>query len=247
VPGEPVVALRGVSKRFYFDTHRSNSLREWFISRVLRHPLPAPPVAFSINEMDLLMQRGESVALVGRNGSGKSTLVRIIAGIYRPTTGSVICKGSIAAVLELGAGFHDELTGKDNVAIYAAALGFNRRELAERYDEIVRFADIGDVLDKPIKHYSTGMRARLALSVALCMDPDILIMDEALSVGDRLFRGKVYDRLERFQKRGGTLVLVSHDLELLRQFCGRVIWLQEGCIEADGDAATILEKYHQAK
>ena len=242
-----MITIRGVSKQFYFDTHRSNSLREWFIRRVLRRRVPPPPVAFSIADMDLCMRRGESVALVGRNGSGKSTLLRLIAGIYRPTTGHVSCNGSLAAVLELGAGFHDELTGKDNVAVYAAALGFDRRDLAERYGEIVRFADIGDVLDKPIKHYSTGMRARLALGVALCMEPDILLMDEALSVGDRLFRRKVYDRLERFQERGGTLVLVSHDLDLLQQFCRRVIWLREGRIEADGDAKAILEMYHQAK
>jgi len=158
-----------------------------------------------------------------------------------------VCRGSVAAVLELGAGFHDELTGRDNVAVYSAALGFGRRELAERYEEIVRFADIGDVLDKPIKHYSTGMRARLALGVALCMEPDVLVMDEALSVGDRLFRQKVYDRLERFQKGGGTLILVSHDLELLRRFCGRAVLLRDGRIEADGDSSTVLGAYDQAK
>lgn len=242
-----IVSLQGVSKRFHYDTHRSNSLRQWFIRSVLRRPVPKPPVAFSIAEMDLSIERGEAVAVVGRNGSGKSTLLRIIAGIYQPSSGVVERTGSIAAVLELGAGFHDELTGRDNVAIYAAALGFTRSDLAERYDEIIEFADIGDVLDKPIKHYSTGMRARLALGVALCMEPDVLVMDETLSVGDRPFRQKVYDRLDRFLKRGGTLILVSHDFEVIQRFCSRTIWLRDGIVEADGDTATVIGTYDQSK
>ena len=246
-PAPPIVSLKGISKRFYFDTHRSGSLREWFIRSVLRRPVPDPPVAFSIAEMNLDVRRGDALALVGRNGSGKSTLLRILAGIYRPTTGEVVRRGSIAAVLELGAGFHEELPGSDNVMSYAAALGLSRRETLERYDEIVRFADIGDVLAKPIKHYSTGMQARLALAVALCVEPDLLILDEALSVGDRIFRRKTYERLKRYLERGGTLIMVSHDIPTLREFCTRAVWLNDGRVEADGEAHSVIRAYRQAK
>jgi lipopolysaccharide transport system ATP-binding protein len=238
-----IITVHGLSKHFYFDRHRAKSLRQWFIRSVLHRAGPKPPHAFSIENLNLSVYRGESVGIVGGNGSGKSTLLRIIAGIYQPSTGEVDCLGKLAAVLELGAGFHKELTGADNIATYAAAMGLSRVELRKRWSEIVAFADIGEVLDKPIKHYSTGMQARLALGVALCGDFDILLLDEALSVGDQSFRHKVEERLKQYHADGGTLIFVSHDLNHLRSLCSRVIWLRDGRVVADGDTDTVLRDY----
>lgn len=238
-----VITVRGLSKRFYYDRHRAKSLRQWFIRSILRRPVPKPPHAFSIENLNLSVCQGESVGIVGGNGSGKSTLLRVIAGIYRPSSGEVNCSGELAAVLELGAGFHKELTGTDNIATYAAALGLSRAQLRKRWADIVAFADIGEVLDKPIKHYSTGMQARIALSVALCGEFDILLLDEALSVGDQGFRHKVEERLKQYHAAGGTLILVSHELNHLRPLCSRVIWIHEGRIVADGNAETVLRDY----
>lgn len=246
VSAPAAITVRDLSKRFFYDRHRTKSLRQWFIRSVLHRAVPKPPPAFSIENLNLSVYRGESVGIVGGNGSGKSTLLRVIAGIYRPSTGEVNCSGKLAAVLELGAGFHKELTGADNIATYAAALGLSRVELRKRWSEIVAFADIGAVLDKPIKHYSTGMQARLALGVALCGDFDILLLDEVLSVGDQGFRHKVEERLKQYHADGGTLILVSHDLNHLRPICSRVIWLRDGRVLADDDTETVLRDYENA-
>jgi ABC-type polysaccharide/polyol phosphate transport system ATPase subunit len=239
----PAVALRGVSKRFYFYEHRTSTLREWFIRRVLRRPLHVRRAAFTLREMSLVVERGEAVALLGRNGSGKSTALRLIAGIYQPSAGTVETNGRITAVIELGAGFHPELTGSENIALYAAVLGLTRRELAVRYDEIVEFAAIPDLPDTPIKYYSSGMEARLAFSVAVCLQPDILLLDEVLAVGDQAFRERCLERLRTYHERGGTLILVSHELDQLRELCSRGIWLADGRVVMDGPIDAVLAGY----
>jgi ABC-type polysaccharide/polyol phosphate transport system ATPase subunit len=239
----PAVALRGVSKRFYFYEHRTSSLREWFIRRVLRRPIHVRRAAFTLHDVDLTIDRGEAVALLGRNGSGKSTVLRLIAGIYQATSGTVRTEGRITAVIELGAGFHPELTGAENIALYAAVLGLTRKELAERYDDIVEFAAIPDLPDTPLKYYSSGMEARLAFSVAVCLQPDILLLDEVLAVGDQTFRERCRERLRQYHARGGTLILVSHELEQLRELCTRGVWLDEGRIMTDGPIDEVLARY----
>jgi ABC-type polysaccharide/polyol phosphate transport system ATPase subunit len=221
-------------------------MREWFIRRVLRRPLHVRRTEFTLREMNLLVERGEAVALLGRNGSGKSTALRLIAGIYQPTTGTVETNGRITAVIELGAGFHPELTGAENIALYAAVLGLTRRELAARYDEIVEFADIPDLLDTPLKYYSSGLEARLAFSVAVCLQPDILLLDEVLAVGDQAFRDRCLQRLRMFHERGGTVILVSHELEQVRALCDRGIWLADGQVMMDGPIDTVLAGYRGA-
>ncbi|HJR51310.1 MAG TPA: ABC transporter ATP-binding protein [Gemmatimonadales bacterium] len=241
----PAVALRGVSKRFYFYEHRTSSLREWFIRRVLRRPIHVRRAAFTLHDVDLTIDRGEAVALLGRNGSGKSTVLRLIAGIYQPSSGTVGTEGRITAVIELGAGFHPELTGAENIALYAAVLGLTRKELAERYDDIVEFAAIPDLPDTPLKYYSSGMEARLAFSVAVCLQPDILLLDEVLAVGDQAFRQRCRERLRQYHARGGTLILVSHELEQLRELCSRGVWLDEGRIVADGPIDEVLARYRE--
>jgi ABC-type polysaccharide/polyol phosphate transport system ATPase subunit len=239
----PAVELRAVSKRFYFYEHRTSSLREWFIRRVLRRPIHVGHTAFSLRDVSLRVEPGESVALLGHNGSGKSTVLRLVAGIYRPTAGDITTSGRITAVIELGAGFHPELTGAENIRLYGAVLGLTRRELQVHYDEIVEFAQMRDFLDTPLKYYSSGMEARLAFSVAVCLEPAILLLDEVLAVGDREFRERCLERLRAFHARGGTLMLVSHELEQVRDLCSRGVWLRDGAVVMDGEIDAVLDAY----
>ena len=240
---ETAVELRGVSKRFYYYDHRTSSLREWFIRRVLQRPLNVRRAEFTLRRFDLHIARGESVALIGSNGSGKSTALRLIAGIYQPTKGTITTKGRLTAVIALGAGFHPELTGADNVGLYAAVLGLGRKELLARYDEIVDFAQMREFMDTPHKYYSSGMEARLAFAVAVCLQPEILLLDEVLAVGDQAFRDRCLARLRAYHASGGTLILVSHEMEQVRELCSRAVWLEKGTLRMDGDAASVLEAY----
>lgn len=241
-----VVECRGVTKRFYYYEHQTKSLREWFIRRVLRKPIQVRRAEFTLRNLSLRVERREVVALIGTNGSGKSTALRLIAGIYQPSEGTVVANGRMAAIIELGAGFHPELTGAENVALYGAALGISRYELAKRYDEIVEFSGMGEFLDTPIKYYSSGMEARLAFSVAVCVEPDVLLLDEVLAVGDQAFRERCLDRLRAFQARGGTMILVSHELAQVRQLCSRAVWLDQGNVRMDGDVDSVLAAYEAA-
>jgi ABC-type polysaccharide/polyol phosphate transport system ATPase subunit len=239
----PAVACRSVTKRFYHYEHRTTSLRERFIRTVRRRPIHVRRAHFSLEQFNLVVQPGESVALIGPNGSGKSTALRLIAGIYLPTEGVVETCGRIAAIIELGVGFNPELTGAENVSLYAAVIGLSRTEIAERFDEIVAFADLGQFIDEPVKYYSSGMQARLAFSVAVCVRPDILLVDEVLAVGDQEFRRRCLERLESFRANGGTLIVVTHDLGGVKDMCSRAVWLDDGRIIADGPSADVLAQY----
>jgi ABC-type polysaccharide/polyol phosphate transport system ATPase subunit len=240
----PVVVCRKVVKRFHRYEHRTRSLREAFIRTVLRRPIHVKRAEFVLRGLDLTVSRGEAVALVGRNGSGKSTALRLMAGIYRPSEGEVTVQGRLAAVIELGVGFHAELTGAENIQLYAAVMGLTRREIAARYSDIVEFAELGDFIDEPIKFYSSGMHARLAFSVAaLSMRPDVLLLDEVLAVGDQSFREKSFDFLHRYHREGGTLIVVTHDLEGLPELCDRAIWLEQGRVEMDGPVEDVVAAY----
>jgi ABC-type polysaccharide/polyol phosphate transport system ATPase subunit len=239
----PAVACRSVTKRFYHYEHRTTSLRERFIRTVRRRPIHIRRALFTLDNFDLEVRPGESVALIGANGSGKSTALRLIAGIYLPTEGVVETCGRIAAIIELGVGFNPELTGAENVALYAAVIGLSRAEIATRYDEIIAFADLGQFIEEPVKYYSSGMQARLAFSVAVCVRPDILLVDEVLAVGDEEFRRRCTDRLERFIAEGGTLVVVTHDLQSVSTLCTRAVWLDHGQVRADGPTEKVLAAY----
>ena len=236
----------GVVKRFYLYEHRTTTLQEFALRTILRRPPPARSATFQIHRLDLCVAHGESIALVGANGSGKSTALRLMAGIYPPTEGRIVVRGRLVAVLELGATFQPELTGAENVELYAAALGFNRREIAVRYPEVVAFADIGDFMQVPVKYYSSGMRTRLAFAVAICADPDILLLDEVLAVGDESFRGRCLTRLARYHAAGGTLIVVSHDLWTIRKLCSRVVWMENGEVRMTGEANAVLDAYEAA-
>lgn len=242
----PIVDCRAVTKRFYFDEHRPVSLREWFIRTVLRKNFKIRHTGFAFRDVTLQVFPGEIVALVGSNGSGKSSMLRLIAGIYHPSEGTIVTRGRIAPIIELGAGFHKELTGAENIALYAAVLGLSARDLAESYEEILDFSGMAEHLDTPLKYLSSGMEARLAFSVAVCVHPDLLLLDEILAVGDHEFRQRCFDRLRAYNNEGGTIILVSHDYSQIQKFCSRVIWLERGAIRLDGETAKVLEALENA-
>lgn len=198
---------------------------------------------WALQEVSFRARRGETVGIIGRNGSGKSTLLQIIAGILSPSAGQVTARGRIAALLELGAGFNPEFTGRENVHMNAALLGLSAEETAARFGEIAAFADIGEFLDRPVKTYSSGMYVRLAFAVSACVDPDILIIDEALSVGDAAFQFKCLKHIETLQERGVTLLFVSHDINMVQRFCQRVIYLEQGRIKSAGDPQDVAGQY----
>jgi ABC-2 type transport system ATP-binding protein len=241
----PIISLQGVTKRFYFDEHRAKSLRGWFIRRILRKRVSISRAGFVLQNINLEVKRGEVVALIGLNGSGKSTMLRLIGGIYHPSEGKVAVNGRIAAIIELGAGFHGELTGAENAAIYASVLGLSRQELTRHFEEIMDFSGIADFFDTPIKYYSSGMEARLAFAVAVCVEPDILLLDEVLSVGDWMFRERCFERLRGFIAKGGTVVLVSHDWDQVRDLCSKAVYLENGRISMFSDANTVVDAFEK--
>lgn len=242
-PGEPAILCRGVVKRFYHYEHRTASIREFFIRAVLGKPIHVRRAEFTLRDLNLRVEKGESLAMVGPNGSGKSTALRLIAGVYTPSEGVVLTRGRVAAVIELGVGFHPELTGAENVSLYASVVGLRPAELAARYAEILEFAGVGSFIDEPIKYYSSGMTARLAFAVVVCLEPDVLLLDEVLVVGDEAFRRRCLDHLHGFKARGGTLIVVSHELDLVRELCPRALWLDRGRTLMDGATDEVLAAY----
>jgi lipopolysaccharide transport system ATP-binding protein len=198
---------------------------------------------WALRDVSFTITPGESVGLVGHNGAGKSTLLRMICGLGRPTSGSVRLDGRVAALLDIGAGFHPNLTGRENLYVSAVVAGLRRSEVDARYRSIVEFSEIEAFIDQPLRTYSSGMQMRLAFSVATHVDPDVLIVDEALAVGDSNFQQKCFERIEGFRKAGKTLLLVSHDPAMLGRFCQRALWMDHGKLHADGPADLILSQY----
>jgi lipopolysaccharide transport system ATP-binding protein len=197
----------------------------------------------AIKDVSFEIKKGETVGIIGRNGSGKSTLLQLICGILKPTSGSVEVNGRISALLELGAGFNPEFTGRENVYFQGAVLGIAQKEMARRFNDIAAFADIGEFIDQPVRTYSSGMFVRLAFSVAIHVDPQILVVDEALAVGDAIFQAKCFQRIKSIQKAGGSILLVTHVLEQVGHFCDRVLILDSGNLLADGNASETLTLY----
>jgi len=243
VAGGIAISCRRVEKRFYYYEQRTTTLRELFIRTVMRQPIAVRAPLFSLTGFDLTVHEGETVALIGGNGSGKSTVLRLIAGIYKPTGGVVETSGRVAAVLELGAGFHQELTGTDNIEFFGSLIGLKRREVQSRTPEIVEFAGLHDFMDVPMKYYSSGMKARLAFSMSVCLDPDTLLIDEALAVGDEEFRERCIERLHQLRGERRTLLLVSHDLDLVAELCSRGVWLDKGVVRTQGPVREVIDAY----
>jgi ABC-type polysaccharide/polyol phosphate transport system ATPase subunit len=238
---EPAVALTGVTVRYRVATESILSLKEYAI-RKLRGRMDHGEL-LALRDVSLAILPGERVGIVGPNGAGKSTLFRVIARVRRPNEGRVVVRGRVAPLLELGLGFHGELTGRENVILHGTLLGRSRALMMERMDPIAEFAELEAFLDTPIRKYSTGMVARLAFAAATDVDPEVLLVDEALAVGDERFRAKCHVRMAGFRERGKTFLLVSHALEEVRETCTRAVWLAEGRIERDGPAAEVCDAY----
>ena len=198
---------------------------------------------YALRDISLQINKGESIGLVGTNGSGKSTLLKLITGVVTPTEGRIRSNGKIAALLELGAGFNMEYTGLENIYLNGTMMGYSEKEMKQRVQSIIDFADIGDFINQPVKTYSSGMFARLAFSVSIHVEPDILIVDEALSVGDTRFQVKCIDKMRSLQEEGTTILFVTHATEQIKRFCTRAIWIKDGQIRADGEAAQIVDEF----
>lgn len=211
-----------------------------------RMPDRAPrQITHAIKDLTMRIPKGSSIGLIGRNGSGKSTFLKLVTGIYKPTSGSVIVSGRVAALIELGAGFHPDFTGRENLILAGVMHGLTREQVAERFDQIVAFAELEDVIDDPVRTYSSGMFMRLGFSVAVHTDPDILLVDEVLAVGDAGFVAKCKDRIAELRKAGKTLILVTHDLEAVERWCDEAIWLHEGEVKDRGYPRRVIDAYRQ--
>jgi ABC-2 type transport system ATP-binding protein len=241
---EAVIRVEGVSVRYRLPRERIISIKDYAIRRVKGQ------VRFdefwALRDIGFEVYRGETVGVVGHNGAGKSTLLKLVAGVLRPTQGRVWVKGRVAPLLELGAGFDAEMTGRENVFLNGTLLGFREAEVARRLDRIVDFAGVGEFIDMPLRTYSTGMVARLGFAIATDVQPDILIVDEVLAVGDEEFQRKSKARLRELRARGDAIVLVSHDLDSIRRQCHRALWLDRGRLRMAGPPAEVVEKYRLA-
>jgi ABC-2 type transport system ATP-binding protein len=239
--GDTAVSVAGVSKRFRLYHEKYSSLKE----RVIHFGRIPHEEFWALRDIDLDIKQGETIGLLGHNGSGKSTLLKCMAGILQPTTGEIAVRGRLAALLELGAGFHPELTGRENVFLNASILGMPKREIAKRFDEIVAFAELEQFIDNQVKHYSSGMYVRLGFAVAVNMDPEVLLVDEVLAVGDEAFQRKCLERVRRFQKEGRTIVFVTHGPDLVRQICDRAAVLDHGRMVAEGTPGEAVRAFRE--
>jgi ABC-type polysaccharide/polyol phosphate transport system ATPase subunit len=243
-PGEPLVVLHGVSRRFEKRLERSRSLQELFI-RLLGRRARSGDEFWPLRDISLTVGRGDCVGVIGPNGSGKSTLLKLITGILAPTAGDLAVRGRVSSLLELGAGFHPDLTGRENIFLNGSIYGLSRREMNDRLEDIIAYAGLGDFIDTPVKHYSSGMYVRLGFAVAIHTDPDLLLVDEVLAVGDIAFQNKCMESIYRFRRAGGTLLLVSHDLNTVQTLCTRALWIEDGRIAAEGHPADVVMAYKQ--
>lgn len=240
---KPAIILENVSVRYRLPSERIGTLKEYAI-RLLQRRLKHREF-WAIKDLDLNIQQGEVFGIVGDNGAGKSTLLKVISKVLRPTTGRVRIYGKIAPLLELGAGFHPELSGRENVFLNGALLGYSHDEMNQVFDEIVEFSELAEFIDAPIRTYSSGMYARLGFAVATAHQPEILIVDEILSVGDEAFQRKCTDRITGFRENGATVLMVSHNLDLIAGMCNRAAWLDHGKLIHIGNAEEVVAKYRE--
>lgn len=240
---DSIITVDNVSMRFRMDKNKTTSLKEWVVTHLLGKQQYEEFSA--LRDVSFEVKRGEIVGIIGRNGAGKSTLLKVISGIFKPTEGKVVTAGRVAPMLELGSGFDMELSGHDNIFLNGAILGFSEEFLKSKYDEIVAFSELGEFIDMPLKTYSSGMLARLAFSVATMIEPEILIVDEILAVGDAAFQEKSRARMMELMSGGTTVLFVSHSLQQIREMCDRVIWLEHGEIRMLGEANTVCEVYEK--
>ncbi|OGO15939.1 MAG: teichoic acid ABC transporter ATP-binding protein [Chloroflexi bacterium RBG_16_48_8] len=236
-----VIELESVSVRYRVPEERIGTFKEYMIRRIQGKVKDRD--FWALHDVDLKVHKGEVFGVIGRNGAGKSTMLKIVSRVLRPTKGRVRVMGCVAPLLELGAAFHHELTGRENIFLNAALLGHTQKQVEERFQKIVDFADISGFIDAPMRTYSTGMVARLGFSVATAWEPDILVLDEVLAVGDEAFQAKCHDRINNFRKNGATVLLVSHNTQVVKNICQRVAWIDQGVIQAVGVPEEIVQLY----
>ena len=238
-----MIEVSDVTMRFRLNNDRILSLKE-FVTTALRGKLQYNDFT-ALEHVSFTVKKGETLGLIGRNGAGKSTLLKVISGILKPTEGSVVCHGNVVPMLELGSGFDMDLNGRENIFLNGAILGYSEEYLKSKYEEIVDFSELGQFIEVPIRNYSSGMLARLAFSVASVVNPEILIVDEILSVGDAGFQEKSRKRMLELMGGGTTVLFVSHSLEQIREMCGRVIWLEHGQVRDVGKTDEVCDLYEE--
>ncbi len=240
----PAIALSNVSKVYRrFSGKQFATLKSALLQRSILRELQPRETFQALNNVSFTVPKGSTFGVIGRNGSGKSTALKLVAGITKPTSGTVLVEGRISALIELGAGFHPEISGRENVFINGIMLGLTRREIQDRFDEIVEFAEMREFIDAPVKTYSSGMYMRLGFAVAIHVDPDVLLVDEVLAVGDEGFTHKCLDKFSEFKRRGKTILLVTHSLGLVERFCDEAVWLDHGEKLAEGDPKRVIGAY----
>lgn len=233
------IEVRDLSKVYHLYNKPSDRIRETFSIRKKKYSKEH----YALKNINLKINKGESIGIVGTNGSGKSTLLKLVTGVVTPTTGTIKTDGKIAALLELGAGFNPEYTGIENIYLNGTMMGYTEEEMKKRVPDIIEFADIGEFINQPVKSYSSGMFARLAFAVSINVEPDILIVDEALSVGDTRFQVKCIDKMRELQESGTTILFVTHAMEQIKRFCTRAIWIKNGELIEDGEASQVVDLY----
>jgi ABC-2 type transport system ATP-binding protein len=236
---ETVIRAGGLGKRYRFYRRRHQSLKEILV----RRSMGEWEDLWALKNVSFEVPRGQFLGVIGHNGSGKSSLLKVLSGIMPPDEGTLQVKGRVSSLLELGAGFQPEYSGRENVYLYGGLLGLRRREIDRHFDGIVEFSELGQFIDYPVKNYSSGMYTRLGFSVAVHLDPEILLIDEVLAVGDASFQQKCYEHLHRLRSQGCTIVLVSHDLDSIGRFCERAIWLNRGRVAAEGSTERTIQAY----
>lgn len=236
------IKVTHVSKDFKLYYDRANTLKEklLFFSKKNKSK---DTVLHVLRDINLSIEKGESVALIGTNGSGKSTLLKLMTKIIYPNKGKITTNGKLTSLLELGAGFHDDFTGRENIYFNASIFGLTKKEIDEKVDEIIEFSELQEFIDNPVRTYSSGMYMRLAFSVAINVQADILLIDEILAVGDQHFQEKCFNKLKELKESGKTIVIVTHSMNQVKQFCDRAIWLYKGNVKMDGNVDQVLEEY----
>ncbi len=236
-----IVSVDNLGVKFHLSEQKVDNLKEYVI-RILKRQMRYKEF-WALREVSFKIKKGERVAILGLNGAGKSTLLKVIAGVLKATEGTVSKSGILVPLLELGAGFDPQYTGAENIYLYGAMLGYSKAFLKEKYEEIVEFSELGEFIHVPVKNYSSGMRARLGFSIATMVEPDILILDEVLSVGDVKFRKKSEKRIKEMFAKGITVLFVSHNLKQVRSLCNRAIWLEKGHVVEDGPVDKVADKF----
>lgn len=233
------VEVRNVSKFFRLHQERNQSLK----SAIMRGRISKYEEFTAVNDVSFDVKAGSTFGLIGSNGSGKSTLLKCLAKIYSPNKGTITYNGRMAALLEVGSGFHHELSGKENIYLNGSILGMSKKEIDNKYDQIVDFSGVEQFIDQPIKNYSSGMYVRLGFSVAISVEPDILVADEVLAVGDEAFQRKCLDKFKEFKKSGRTVILVSHSMESIKEMCDQAAWLEKGNLQVVGESSDVVSQY----